>query len=93
MKYPNTPPVNKRTRDFLACSAVSRPTVLPSAPQIWTQVLYLIIPSNLNIAQRYTQLHTAHTVQHKIMLNCRSLAPLSGSRSNCTADNGRTSSV
>jgi len=38
-------------------------------------------------------MHTAHTVQQKVNRNCWSVAPLSGSSSNCTADNGSISSV
>jgi len=38
------------------------------------------------MAQRYTHKHTAHTVQQKVNRNYRSVAPLSGSSSNCTAD-------
>jgi len=73
---------------------MSQQTALPPAPQSWTQcTLYLIKPSTLNVAQRYTHKHTAHTVQRKINRNCRSLAPLSGKSSNWTADNGRISSV
>jgi len=37
-------------------------------------------------------MHTAHSVHQKINRICRSPAPLSGSSSNCTADNGRISS-
>jgi hypothetical protein len=94
MKNPSNTPANKRTREFLACSAVRQPTTLPPAPKIWTQfTLNLIIPSNVNVAQRYIHMHTAHTVQQKVNRNYRSVAPLSGSSSNCTADNGRISSV
>jgi len=94
VKNPSNTPTNKRTPHLLACSEVSQPTALPPAPQIWTQcTLNLIIHSNLNMAQRYTHMHTAHTVQQKVNWNYRSVALLSGSSSNCTADNGRISSV
>jgi hypothetical protein len=94
VKNPNNPPANKRTHDFLACSTVSQPTALPPAPQIWTQcILNVIIPSNPNVAQRYIHTHTAHTVQQKVDRNGRSLAPLSGSSSNCTANDVRIVSV
>jgi hypothetical protein len=90
---PNNAPSNKPANFWLVVQWVNQ--LKYSLPQIiWTHcTLYLIKPSTLNVAQRYTHMHTAHIVQRKINRNCRSLAPLSGSSSKWPADNGLISSV